>query len=632
MNHGLSAIPEEASKAVRGVEPWTAAGSPRIFRSPAGHFNGDEPREAEGIYDDATLSGIAAHGFNGIWIRGRLYDLMRSSVLPQLERPDRDRRLESLRRVIERAARHGIGVYLYFNEPLALRASHRIWEDHPELRGTHIQHAHTLDDELTYEKTFALCSSHPTTRAFFRDAVRSVVGSLPGLAGLILITASERFSHCWSHLMRIPLPDGIDRGVEQEPNCPRCRDREPAELVLGLLTEWRDAARELSPGCRVLAWNWSWSIWYPDPQAEIVARLPEGVELLLDWERGGEHQTAAGRRAIDEYALSYPGPGGRFLGSRAAAPDGTPIHAKLQLGTTHEIATVPNLPLLQSIHHKLSRMSELGVAGTVACWNFGCTLTLNTYAVKKFLESPTRYADAEVFLDELAADYFGLDFGLDEVAGVRSAWRSFDEAFGEHFPFSMRFVYWAPTNDAPAHPLSLDYRKTPLGICHLPHPFGDDASSCLDRGTSIQQVAEQLGLLTARWEEGVERYREALAGKGRASQVHAQRRGLELSCAEMIGHQMRSTANFFRFHQRRLELAGGRDEAGRLPADPGLLAVMREEMDNARAALPLVEADARLGFHQESHVWMYDAEKVRQKLAKMQGELDEVGGGGGAGR
>jgi hypothetical protein len=59
-----------------------------------------------------------------------------------------------------------------------------------------------------------------------------------------------------------------------------------------------------------------------------------------------------------------------------------------------------------------------------------------------------------------------------------------------------------------------------------------------------------------------------------------------------------------------------------LPADPELLAIMRDEIDNVRAALPLLAADARLGFHQEGQVAMYDGVQVQAKIRAMQAELD----------
>ena len=70
---------------------WTDPDAPRIWRWPRSNSKSiassrDEPLSAATIYTDDVLSRIAADGFNGIWIFCQLYTLMRSSVLPELNR------------------------------------------------------------------------------------------------------------------------------------------------------------------------------------------------------------------------------------------------------------------------------------------------------------------------------------------------------------------------------------------------------------------------------------------------------------------------------------------------------------------------------------------------------------------
>jgi len=592
---------------------WTDPHAPRIWRSPEALFDGDEPLDASRVYRDDVLAGIASHGFNGVWLRGRLYELMRSTVLPGLNDPRADERIISLRTVIERGCRHGAGVYLFFNEPLGLPEDHPLWREHPQLKGEPYYHP------VKRTTTAALCTSSPLAMRFFRQAVKSVLDALPGLAGVILITASERHSHCWSHLFRRSLNDGVNQGGAIAPRCARCRDREPAEVVLELIKTWRDAARSKAPVCRVLAWNWSWSMWYDDPQAEVVGRLPEGVDLLMDFERGGSRSCLGRPITVDEYALSYVGPSERFCAGRVAAPASAQVFAKLQIGTTHEIATVPNLPLPMALHAKFTRMCERGVAGTMACWNFGCALTLNSFALGLYCSDPARYVDQRTFLIDLAEQYFSLG----DVGPVLEAWRQFDAAF-THYPFDTAFLYFSPVNDAPAHPLSLRYEARPLGPSWLEHELGDDVRPCLGRFTA-GEVHRALTDLAAAWRAGIADYTRGLEDSSAATDPAVQAHRVdELRCARMIGLQMRSAAHFFGFHARRLALVdhGGPCE---LPPDARLLELMHAEVANARAALPLVEADPRLGWHQESHVVMYDAGLIGRKIADMERELRAVG-------
>jgi len=602
---------------VSAASDWTQPGAPRIFRRPESDFNADEPRQAASIYTAESLGELAEHGFNGIWLRGRLRDLMQSTVLPELNDPRRQERIDSLHAVIARGRAAGVGVYLFFNDPLALPANDPFWRAHPNLAGEpHQDHAGQCDSGVP--RVVALCLSTPTVARFFEEASASVLRDLPGLAGVILITASEHHSHCWSHYARFGLDDGMTHPAAEPMRCPRCARREPAELVAQIARGWRAAADAHAPTCRVIAWNWSWSLWYRDPQRDVLDALPPGVDAMGDWERGGQRAWRGRTIAVDEYSLGYTGPSERFLGSCAAALQaGRPMLAKLQIGTTHEIATVPNLPLLTNLHAKLVGLFDHGIAGFMGCWNFGCTLTLNTYAVRQFLERPAEYRDRERFLTALAQTYLGV---ADPVAAIR-AWEQFSRAF-EHYPFHIQLLYFSPLNDAPAHPLSFRYTAAPLGDSWVAHAFGDRVEDCLGPFT-MGEVADAFTDLERGWLEGLAWYEQALCNLvSGASPAQRQHAAEELRCAQMIGLQLRSVANLFRFHVERQRLMADRGLVAPcdLPRTEALESILRDEIRNARAALPLVEADPRLGFHQEARVYMYDAALIRKKIEQMERE------------
>src|SRR5262249_25500290 len=128
--------------------------------------------------------------------------LARCSFAPALgERCEE--RLENLRKLVARARRYGIGVYLYLNEPRAMPLA--FFEQHPELRG------------VTEGDFAALCTSTPAVQEFLVEGLASVFRAVPDLAGVFTITASENLTNCWSH----------GRGEA----CPRCRERSPAAVI-----------------------------------------------------------------------------------------------------------------------------------------------------------------------------------------------------------------------------------------------------------------------------------------------------------------------------------------------------------------------------------------------------------------
>jgi hypothetical protein len=588
--------------------------SPRIWRNPDMYFSGDEPLQAPGVYTRESLAQIAGHGFDAIWVRGRLRELVDSRVFPQLNTPRHAERLENLAALAERGRAQGVSLYIYFNEPLAIKNDDPFWLGHEDLRGTsyqHIEHAGPMS---------ALCTSHPRTVSYFKDSVQQVMEGIPGLGGVILITTSEYHTHCWSHHLLRSLDDGFNK-VNTEPlACERCRDREPADVVAELISIWTSAAAGVEPSPRVLAWNWSWNMWYEDPQREVIDRLPKGVEIMADWERGGTRRVNGRETKIDEYSLGYAGPSERFISTcKEARRHGMPVHAKLQIGTTHEITTVPNLPLIGNLHAKLCGLVDLGIDGAMLCWNCGCALTLNSQAVGLFGRDAEGYLDRDRFFYDLVHDYFGeIDAGP-----VVEAWLGFASAF-DHYPFSIRFVYKSPINYAPAYPLTTRFCDRPMGPSWLCHEWGDRLEDCLDK-ISLDELIDETGCMSRLFAEANVGYQEALTPAGGEAGRH---RFEERSCASMIGCHLRSVLNIMKFHRwkRNQMQAMGLSAPCDVPLDDAGAEILSDEHRNALDALHLVREDPRLGYHQEAQAYMYDADRIRRKLDMIEQMLEPLSG------
>lgn len=590
---------------------WSDPAGVRIWRGPARGTTADDVLTSAAHYHDDVLARIAGEGFTGIWVFCELYSLMHSTVFVELNRPRAARRRSALRSLIDRARRHGLGVYLYFNEPMGVRGDHPFWVGHPELRGATKWQAH------------ALCTSVPVVREFFGQALESVFRDIPGVAGVILITGSEGLTHCWSKHTRRP--------GDPPPECTRCRPREPADIVLELLHIWAGIRRKQPQPFRILAWNWEWTLWYPDPQAEIVSRLPAGVELLLGFEMTGTRQWHGRTIPVGEYAFSYPGPCNQFVETCAlAAAHGIPVHTKIELSLTHEICSVPNVPVLRTLHRRFATMNSHRIAGVMACWTMTRFFTLNTFSMRLFLRDPCRFMDRRVFLDALAREYFGCT-NTDDV--IR-AWELFSDAF-LHYPFNVQLLYRGPHNDAPGRRLSLHFTGIPIGRSFMPDPPGDDLG-CLteafhvDRQAfSLNETIEGFTVLHDEWMSGLRPYLAALDVNAPAlAEEHRVHRREETSCAAMIGLQTRSIVNVLRFYQAQQQAmqAAGLKAPCDIPPNPTLLNIMEDELDTVRQALPLVEEDQRLGYVHDIGGCKYDAVTLRAKICCLEEDLDAVAG------
>ena len=562
----------------------------RIFRCGQSDYYTDEVLSAHKTHSPKRLAAIAKAGFNGIWLRGILRDLIPGPLFGRYVRKSQER-LRSLEILCRRANKLGLGVWLYMNEPLALPDSHPFWKRFGHLKGLSLEFPQALSTEKGMQTS--LCTSTDQVKEFLQDGLYSLFQKLP-LAGVILITASEHMTHCWSHVWAKPSFYGI---WAKECTCKRCANREPSEVVAEIINLTHRGITKASPNAKVIAWDWSWNLYHKPPYTQILKRLPEDVILMGNFERGIPIKAAGKNLLSEEYSLAFAGPSPIFRDEVKLTRGKRPMMAKLQINTTHELATVPNLPLISSIYRKFRYMHQQKLNGYMFCWNFGCWPdTLNVFAAKRLSRSPFP-KDEESFLHWLAQRYFGPRADTEQIA---TAWRGFGRAMSKHYPFSVDFLYFSPLNYALAYPLNTNFQGRPMGPAWLKHDWGDSLENTFGPFT-LDELVTTLGRLSRAWQKALRVYIEGL------SKCTGQRAKKELACAQVAGHSFESVYNIYSWYAYR----NARN------ADKLRTTIVSRELANIKKALPLVEKDPRLGYHQEAHCYMYDAKSIRVKARQL---------------
>lgn len=552
----------------------------------------------DAFYHDNILARLAHHGANGIWLRGALCRYAKASSFPEFgERADEV--VAQLNRLCNRAARYGIRVYVYFNEPLGFPSKHEFWQHHADCKGSYC---------AGFDR-YCMCTSVQAVKDFLRDGMAWLFSHVPDLGGVILITASEFPTHCYCH---IPTAGGVDKAklVEQGILCPRCAEREPQEIIGEIVTLIRDGIRSASPAADVIAWNWSWAAYEEDPQAGILERLPDDVIVMGDFERGIMSSACGFEYLSDEYSLKIVGPSDRFRKmAEFLKARGRKVYAKLQIGTTHELASVPYLPVMQRIAAKYAALKPAGVEGMMTCWNFGNMPSLATELAGMMSWAPQPGPDQAV--EELAARHFGVAAAAQVVEG----WRLLSEAM-EDFPGSIPVLYNYPANRGPAFPFVLERigRGFPASWLLERDIDADDPS-----GWAVpfgpEHALKCLRSLCEKWEKGVDVLEAALLLAEGADRAELER---EVGVARMCLIQFRSAANVTDFLLTRKRWYEATDVAEREALKRRMLEIMEDERRNCEAALPLVDADPRLGFHGEAYGYMYNRELIERKLARLE--------------
>ncbi len=573
----------------------------RIWRAPHSDFGKilkasndllNETFTAEQAYDDTTLQGIAEAGFNAIWVHGLLQNIVRSSVFPEFGKNEK-KHLGNLRKLIERADRFGIKVFLYMQPPRGLETSHPFWKKHPEVGGHEDE---IIAGDEAPVRMRSLCTETSKVRNYLKDSAARLAEKLPELGGVILITASEYPSHCWGRAgNRI---DALGYTQYVPSNCPRCKTIDPANAVCTVIQQIRDGIRSQSKMLKVIAWNWSWTSYEKAPCPSIIKRLPKDVILMIGFERGGSKTILGERRPIDEYSLSYSGPSAQFRNTlKLAQEQGIEMIAKLQIGTTHELATVPNLPVIGNLYDKAKALRKGGVYGFMGCWNFGNMLTANPAAFNRFMDAEKLPAKKSA-LKEFAADYFP---GCDPE-NVAAAWEQFSEAM-DAYPFSIPFMYSSPLNYSPSYPLQpKPLTGKSMGRSWMMDQRGDEVELSLDP-YGLAGTIRGLGEVACKWEKGA-----VLLEKGLRSS-DAETAQQELDNAWACYHVFRSGWNTYRTYRLRKNWSKAKLDAFRK--------IAANELDNLEQLLPRVKRDARLGYHSEAHAYMFNVPSIQRKTSQL---------------
>ena len=526
-------------------------------------------------FPDGYLNELKHQDAEGVWIYTLLSDLVPSPVFDGLGAGS-EARLKRLRTIVDRAAKHGLKVYLYLNEPRAQFLP--FFGKYPDVKGQPEGNA------------AALCTSTEPVQRHLRGSCERLFRTVPGLGGVFVITASENLSNCYSH--------------SPKPACERCAKRNPADVIAETIRCLAEGVWAVNPKAKFIVWDWSWhSVLGENAPEEIIPRLPKGVALMADFERGTHIERGGIPMTVDEYSISTVGPSPRArLRGEQARRFGYDYFAKIQLSTTWECGTVPFIPVPTLLARKATAMREAGVTGVMATWTLGSYPSPNTEAFAVALWNPQLSEDA--VLRRVATRRYGADAVDNTVRG----WTKLSNAFGEEFPYSAD-MYAGPLQHGPSLPL---YRRD------IPPPFGRTSLfNCKDDYQNWappygpEKMTTLLRHLCDRWDDGMKDLQEAARKTAGPRRRLAER---DLGVAWMVGYTYRAYANALDFYKAR--------DAGDAE---GMKRIAAEELKATTEAFRLVRADSRLGWELELQ-YFYRPLDVLERLLSLDAVVDPMPG------
>lgn len=503
-------------------------------------------------YPEGLLARLAANGINGIWMHVVLNQLAPGGdSFPEFGKKHEER-LANLRRIVERARKYGIKIYLYMNEPRAMPPS--FFENRQEMAGSR------------GGDFIAMCTSNNKVLNWVSNSLTHVFQQVPDLGGVFTITASENFTHCASH--------------GNQKDCPRCSKHDYADIIADVNKAITEGVHKGNPNAKVIVWDWGW---YGHSYApDIIAKLPKSVWLMSvsEWskpiERGGVSSN------VGEYSISAVGPGPRAERHWALAKAaGLKTVAKVQFNNTWELSAIPWLPTLDLVAQHASNLAGTDIDGVMLSWTLGGYPSPNLEIAHEFAQHPD--AEPDAVLNALAIQRYG-----DEAAPyARKAWTAFSKAF-QQFPYHIGVVYKGPQQYGPANLLYVNptgYSSTMVGF-----PY-DDMDGW--RGPYPQEVfVSQFNKVAEGWNEGLDFFKEVIQLSDEKGTAQA-----DWNVAKAAYLHFASVANQGRFIMARdTLLRNDLSDFNRRKYKKQINTILNYEITLAKELFQIAKNDSRIGY------------------------------------
>ena len=500
---------------------------------------------------DGLLERYAEVGINGIWLQAVLYKMTEFPFEPGLSE-GWEKRIDNLQNFIKRAARFGIKIYLYFNEPRFMYLN--FFEKYPGLLGN------------TYDDKGCLCTSVKEVQEYLKNGIKRVCESASGLGGIFIISKSENVTNCYSH--------GIDT------KCPRCSGRKKYEVLAEVNRLIYEGAHEANPDIKVFAWNWAWLIDEGFMEKEDVEKcielMPEDIIILSCRETDLPTEIGGIKSEVNDYTMSVPGVSelarhawrtGKRFGHEAAA--------KLQINNTWECSTIPYLPVFSLLTDNVKALIDEGVEHLMLSWTLGGYPSANIKIVSElFFENSgdNRDKDGDRILRTLYGEF---------AENVKKASDAFGEAFRE-YPFNIFAIYYGPSNGGASNIIYPEPTGLEAGMTGYPY---DD----IERWRSVypEEVLEnQFRLLSEKWKKGMEYLADMPVCEIK-------------DMSEAVSVQFSAAYNQIRFVRARNRYLDNENEEDKRI----MQAILKDEIKLAKTLYQIMKRNPTVGFEAANHYY-----------------------------
>jgi hypothetical protein len=336
--------------------------------------------------------------------------------------------------------------------------------------------------------------------------------------------------------------------------------------------------------------------------------LHRDVIWMGNFEHGGEKLVHGKRVEVQEYSLSSIPPSKTFVNvSQEMSKAGRNVYAKLQMGNTYELASIPYIPVPQIVYDKLAGARELKVKGAMISWIIGGYPSPMLKVAGEASFAPLR--PKQDVLTRTAAAYWGPR----QADRVVAAWDEFSRAF-QLYLCAYQVFYFGPITRCPSYQFHLEKENQEAlpynwGITRerVRQPYEDKLSRWLGPFSADEMIASFREMGT-RWSKGLQTLAECLRAQPNAPELKKQH-----AVAAAAKLQFLSMANVLEFYTLRDRLSHS-DKAMQQQMVRRMRALTAADIAIAMEMKRYIALDCAIGWESEIYDYSYSDALIDDKI------------------
>ncbi len=472
----------------------------------------------------------------------------------------------------------------------------------------------------TYAYSYMISRYHPDdpgAEEYYDGLYGELFRKCPNLKGVTLVGESVEFPTRDTHTtMRVGEDNYDEEGHRLMVGTPR-----PGWYPCFDFPDWlnmvKEVIRRVRPDADIVFWTYNWGWADQEKRVALIDNLPNDISLEATFEMFEDTEREGVPARSTDYTLFTAQAGTYFLSeAEAAKRNHIPLYSMTNTGgLTWDVGTVPYEPAPYQWLKRFKAVNEAhddyGLCGLMESHHYGFYPSFISELAKAYFTE--KNPDGEAIIDRLLSR----DWGRENLAAAQKAFRAVSDAI-ENLVTTNEDQY-GPMRIGPSYPILLYNDKDlqiPWGegamhgqnaICfpNYTYPFylkghydklAGESRLYKQSAASMLEAAELLKSLLPTLPESKRREAQRIAGivefMGRAV---------------LTTHHVKET--YFRKYALltdvRVDYEGVLDEVE---------AIIRAEIENAKAVLPLVDFDSRLGY-EPSMDYMCHREALEWKIA-----------------